>query len=139
MVFNLEVDGQHVYSVAGNGLLVHNDCGIASVALGGGHVGIDVDGVATHLTNPRGKGKALITKWVNKHKNPDCIDIDIPDVGNANAVQASVLGEAGEFCIGENSCVTHVIDVLRAGGVDVSGLPTSLDDGFWEALRALRR
>ena len=26
MVFNLEVDGQHVYSVAGNGLLVHNTC-----------------------------------------------------------------------------------------------------------------
>ncbi|APZ94504.1 polymorphic toxin-type HINT domain-containing protein [Fuerstiella marisgermanici] len=26
MVFNLEVDGEHVYSVASNGLLVHNDC-----------------------------------------------------------------------------------------------------------------
>ncbi|MFY9253695.1 MAG: polymorphic toxin-type HINT domain-containing protein [Fuerstiella sp.] len=26
LVFNLEVDGEHVYSVAGNGLLVHNDC-----------------------------------------------------------------------------------------------------------------
>jgi hypothetical protein len=26
MVFNLEVDGQHVYHVAGNGLLVHNAC-----------------------------------------------------------------------------------------------------------------
>ncbi|MEP3478185.1 MAG: polymorphic toxin-type HINT domain-containing protein [Fuerstiella sp.] len=26
MVFNLEVDAEHVYAVAGNGLLVHNDC-----------------------------------------------------------------------------------------------------------------
>ncbi|MFN9977856.1 MAG: polymorphic toxin-type HINT domain-containing protein, partial [Phycisphaerae bacterium] len=26
MVFNLEVDGQHVYHVASSGLLVHNDC-----------------------------------------------------------------------------------------------------------------
>ena len=26
LVFNLEVDAEHVYSVAGNGLLVHNDC-----------------------------------------------------------------------------------------------------------------
>ena len=26
MVFNLEVDAEHVYSVAGNGLLVHNTC-----------------------------------------------------------------------------------------------------------------
>lgn len=28
MVFNLEIDGQHVYSVAGNGLLVHNECSV---------------------------------------------------------------------------------------------------------------
>ncbi len=26
LVFNLEVDAEHVYAVAGNGLLVHNDC-----------------------------------------------------------------------------------------------------------------
>ena len=26
MVFNLEVDGEHVYAVAGRGLLVHNNC-----------------------------------------------------------------------------------------------------------------
>ena len=26
MVFNLEVDGEHVYTVAGHGLLVHNTC-----------------------------------------------------------------------------------------------------------------
>ena len=30
MVFNLEVDAQHVYSVAGNGLLVHNACSSTS-------------------------------------------------------------------------------------------------------------
>ena len=28
MVFNLEVDAEHVYSVAGSGLLVHNDCSL---------------------------------------------------------------------------------------------------------------
>ena len=27
MVFNLEVDAEHVYAVAGSGLLVHNSCG----------------------------------------------------------------------------------------------------------------
>lgn len=37
MVFNLEVDAEHVYAVAVNGLLVHNDSGTAGIAFGAGH------------------------------------------------------------------------------------------------------
>lgn len=34
MVFNLEVDGQHVYHVAASGLLVHNSCDWQGSAIG---------------------------------------------------------------------------------------------------------
>ena len=32
MVYNLEIDGEHVYHVGDNGLLVHNDCGLTDRA-----------------------------------------------------------------------------------------------------------
>jgi hypothetical protein len=39
MVFNLEVDGQHVYHVASNGLLAHNVCSWGNI---GSHGPMDV-------------------------------------------------------------------------------------------------
>lgn len=46
MVFNLEVDGQHVYHVANSGLLVHNDCPIDAVFGLDGHVQPFADSLA---------------------------------------------------------------------------------------------
>jgi hypothetical protein len=51
--------------------------------------------------------------------------------------QEELLGKGIDYTLGSNDCVSHVKDILGAGGLDVSSLPSTVH-GFLDALRKLR-
>jgi RHS repeat-associated protein len=67
------------------------------------------------------------------------VPISIPDADSAMKYQSSMLGKGdlGPYDLKSNSCVTHVCNVLRAGGIDVPETPRGQykflkDLGFWD-------
>jgi hypothetical protein len=143
MVFNLEVDGQHVYHVANSGLLVHNGCGIATITGSSSHVAVAVtEGTQTVSSHVHGIANATIENaddWIfgKTAKYLEDVTVRLPDATAAMKKQEELLGKGIDYTLGSNDCVSHVKDILGAGGLDVSSLPSSVH-GFLDALRKLR-
>jgi hypothetical protein len=140
-VFNLEVDGEHVYHVASNALLVHNDSGSAVVTASNNHVAIEVlfkGKVISTEVELVGKTGSIRepTEWLAKKGIRQKLDIYLPNAKAAQALQSSLLGTKFPYMFGIRDCVSHVKEVLKAGGVDVSGLPNTIE-GFLESLARL--
>lgn len=95
MVFNLEVDGQHVYHVASSGLLVHNDC---PAALPLGASGFEA-----------GQRAGEIAKWLDELPEMQVArdrleDMGLPSRGILRPPQSipNALREAGEHAMADN-------------------------------------
>ena len=143
-VYNFEVHGAHVYHVGMSGVLVHNDCGFATVWGSRKHLAIEVvDGngnvIRSHVW---GTGADSVisdaTNWmydVSKKDFREQVTISLDAVA-AMSFQNKVLGKPFPYITGISDCVTHVRDVLSAGGVGIDSLPTTVD-GFLDALRLL--
>jgi len=63
--------------------------------------------------------------------------VEFKDADAAIAFQKTIVakGSAGTWGKGVNSCVTHAIDVLRAGcAKEIDNLPKTIDEGFYKSL-----
>jgi hypothetical protein len=145
LVYNFEVHGAHVYHVGMSGVLVHNDSGFATVWGSRGHLGIEVfdangNIVRSHVTELT-KGRYIVDDahdwiYVDAHKFAlQNVTIHLDDVGAAMSLQGNLLGKPFKYELGVTDCVSHVTDVLSAGGF-VGNLPNTVD-GFLNALRLL--
>lgn len=157
LVYNLEVHGDHTYYAGNLGVLVHNEYGLDGIAPKEGmarlhastrHVAIEVDFDGTVSATHRIKlndSEAYIedaTAWIygKGRKIGDPVYLRLPDGAAARAKQLELfeLNNAGIWVMGQNSCVTHCIDVLQAGSVVGAGrLPKTLAGGFWDAVRRM--
>ncbi|MEU4828220.1 polymorphic toxin-type HINT domain-containing protein [Actinomadura sp. NPDC023710] len=134
-VRNLTVDTYHTYYVeAGTTpLLVHNCEGVAVVhvhSLPGNplHFTIETMGpegsvIHSNLMPSFDKMQTPISHWTGG-SSPVQLTFRLPNGDAAIAFQRSLIGtEQGPYDLARNSCLTHVCDVLREGGVD--DIPTN--------------
>ena len=54
-------------------------------------------------------------------------------VAAAMAKQGALMGQSINYALGKNDCVSHVKDILKAGGLDVSSLPSTIRVSPWMA------
>ncbi len=135
-VHNFEVEGEHHFFVGKTGVLVHNSystAGTATVRLESiegqrvPHYTVETDfqGVQLHTEQlvDKGAGTTTITEALRYQVITQEGQVDLPDAEAAQVYQESVLRtDTGPYDYYRNSCVTHVVNVLNAGGLD---LPTS--------------
>ena len=154
-VYNFEVLGEHVYYVGKQRTLVHNEYGHATVYISKNrdHVAISVTTKdtkvtkTTHLYRDRADikfGKVEdatdYVEKISKLKNSQdhVVFIDLSDATKAISKQDELLQATPKhFKSGTNSCVSHIKDVLKAGGVKVDNLADTIADGFWDDLLKL--
>ena len=97
------------------------DSGTSSAAHDGGN------GVEEHLHTEQVISGRINPTTVQQVQNPQIIirqgEVALPNAKSAQAYQQGVLGaNGGPYNAATNSCVTHVANVLNAGGLD---LPTA--------------
>ncbi len=65
--------------------------------------------------------KTTITENISMLGNPiKTIELSLPNASDAMKYQKSILGtELGAYSEATNSCVTHVINVINAGGLNI--------------------
>jgi hypothetical protein len=145
-VYNLEVQDEHVYYVGAHGVLAHNstDCdrnrkeNVVTVYLSqnGKHVGLEVNGVLRHLVIDRNTKNTALQLGGDFGGYSDFVRISVKNPESVARHSPKYIGR--RFKYGENSCVTYVMDALKAGGAEgIHQLPNTLRGGFWDELNKL--
>ena len=76
------------------------------------------------------------TDWLAKKGVRNKVELYLSDAKAAQELQTVLLGTPFKYVHGVKNCVSHVKDILKAGGVDVSSLPNTVEE-FFEALKGL--